>query len=331
MSNPNDMPGGGDDGGRGEKAKQLEKYVSKGRVNPEDYRGHPDFPNRMIDRDNQKLQEKIKEDERRERQRTNNESASDDYARRWMEPMLTYIMNRSNFTSKAHRSFAHLASLFDDKCRATDIVFGIEHIDRKTSVSELMTFSIDVTTSTDINKAEEKFVNSSVSHFGALPWGADVHYCYDIANDERYSEGAAPHFVLGLSPASIDKALDNFELSEGKIMRKKDLDTDFKIYSELYEQIKMQLKMIKADGSNAADKRRDFLQALGGDARMKILYILKEKDEDGRPVENEEEFIDRYSKEINKARTEDDVYRNIIYETTRMPQLWQKIGKIGLG
>ena len=97
---------------------------------------------------------------------------------------------------------------------------------------------MDVTTSTNLEKIKEKFYYSVHNSNHTLPYEADIHYCVSKTGT-RYTAKGAPHFIVGVTPSLLEKAIDKFNFTADGIPQGREPDpaTDFKLLSEMYEQI----------------------------------------------------------------------------------------------
>lgn len=271
----------------------------------EDFRGQPRFSNNLIETSKQKLSAKIEEIKNRNKNRQN--SSNDDIYARMAEPIIAYIFSgkeRSAFEDK--ESFAFLASDYDDLLNGTDIVLSVQNKEGKNDI----TCSIDVTTATNAQKIAEKFQRSSLRRGSTPPYCSYVKFC---EFDGRYwTAEAAPHFTLGLMPSRVENALDNIEFNDGIIAgRKKDEATDFKLFSEMYEQILMQETKVQKEYGKSVTTEPFYenLEVLRGAVRTKLEKICKVEgaDEETR----QKNFEIKYGSMKRKHR-EDLVYKNIV-------------------
>ena len=234
----------------------------------------------------------------------NGEHSSSDVYARDMEPILVYILNDEKLFP-TRESFSFWASEYDDKRNGTDAVFGVQN--RKTK--EGMAFSVDVTTDTLVSEVKEKFRKS----FDVYQGKSYIKYC--IHKDKRWREPNAPHFVLGMSPASQDKALSKIIITDGELKgRERDADSNFIVLSEIKEQISLHLAILskkpKTDTvKQMIDNLGDLLPAVYS-ALSSTLGI--KSSEYPSKKECEEAFQKKYSKKREELARFDDVYRNII-------------------
>ena len=268
--------------------------------------GVPGFPPNELRSDNrlvQKRTQKIEEDE------WNNSSAfiPDEWAQ-FAEPVVAYYLNDEKLFANAN-NYAFPASHFDDLFRGTDVVFGIQEKDgEKDGV-----FSIDASTGTGRDSVDKKFRVSIDEHRGV----SDVKYC--LHDEKKWSEEEAPHFVVGMSPASIQKALLTFHLENGVLKgHDEDLDTKFIIVSELHRQVCMQLKLL---GKKPEDSTSPLAQRIQKLTELKKPLSLSLKKMFGFPVNGKlspdvlRKMNDEYLRMVKKMGAFDSVYNNIMQES----------------
>ena len=185
-----------------------------------DFRGIEGYPRRMLEDDEAKLQKRI----------DSFSDTSEDEASRIAEPIITYLLE-NNLLLPRMNSFAFLAHDYDDKINGTDVVFGVSKNDE-----DPLVFSIDVATDTEPTRINEKFYNTYNLNGGV----SYVKYCKH--DDKRWREPLAPHIVLGMSPASLKKALEKIQLNNNNELgpRNPDRISDFIILSEFKEQLLLQ-------------------------------------------------------------------------------------------
>lgn len=274
-----------------------------------DFLGYPDFPENKILADQKYLNAKIGNIA------LGAQSSSDDDYARDMEPILTYILN-TGVLLPSRTNFSFLASDYDDKFNGTDIVFGVQN--KKTK--DNMLFSVDVATGTLLKSIQSKFENSLDRHDGV----SNIDYC--IYKDQRWSETDTPHFILGMSPASQDKAFEKIRIENGELKgRDEDLDTDFIVLSEIKEQIEMQLSILVKKPriesiENRIAKLSDLMPAIGS-GLYRTLGI--NASDFSSKVERKKVFTEKYNQKANKLLPLDDVYKNIVYESNRREDLFK--------
>ena len=268
----------------------------------DDFRDCKGYPDAMLNGDKQKLGTKQSYiAEGRDEYGANNDRYS------WeAEPILTYILNDRSFLP-VHENSAHLASEYDDKFNGTDIVMYLKNKD-----GEVITLSIDVATSTNYENISNKFNNSMRVHGNTPAMAAYIKYCE--SDGKKWREPVASHFIIGLMPACLDDAVEKVDIKDGLIAgRNKDPITDFKIVSELYEQAKLQVKLLSQEQPEDEEGRKRVrdLNILGGLLKTRLYKLL------GMDLlDNEEEFGKRYQKAM-RMTSGDLVYKNIINETAR--------------
>ena len=288
-----------------EKATILQKAMYRAQPTFDDFRGCPGYSNDMLGRDAQKLKEK-----EARIARNNKGKSGEAWSDRWSvqaEPILTYVMNTDSFLS-TRDSFAFLAHEYDDKYNGTDIVFCVMGKDKR-----YMTFSVDVATGTSSDNIRKKFDESAQSHGGTPPMAAYVKYC--VHGGRHWKESEAPQFILGMMPSRLDDATGAVDIKEGLIAgREADPKTDFKLLSEMREQIIMQLAILKNEKNPANESRMNKLRELISAVNTRLAEICGVKGDT-----NEERIADygrKYKKMMGQMR-EDLVYKNIVDEAIR--------------
>ncbi len=289
-----------------EKAAILQKAMYSTQPTFDDFRGRDGYSDKMLGADARYVRK------RKEKIATKNQQDENEYARndRWSaqaEPILAYIMNTDQFLP-TRESFAHLAHEYDDLGNGTDIVFCVS-----SKNGGYITCSVDVATDTNPKYIAEKFIESGRMHKATPPWVANVHYCRH--DDERWQEPEAPHFILGLMPSRIDDATDAVNIKDGLIAgRESDPKTDFKLASEMREQIIMQLAFLRAevdvDNKSRIAKLSDLLNAVNA-MLGRVCGVEGETKE-----ERANDFEKKYKKTMEEMK-EDLVYRHIINEAKK--------------
>ncbi|MBR3231000.1 hypothetical protein IKF73_03195 [Candidatus Saccharibacteria bacterium] len=224
-----------------------------------------------------------------------------------MEPAVAYLLPTLFPTRK--ETFAFLANEFDDKFNGTDVALCV----RNSQNDEDMIFSVDVTTATNPEHIKKKFERSA-----KRDWASRIKYC--LHDNKRWAEESAPHFVLGMSPASQDRLLNSFIIKDDVRLdsRKKDADSDFIILSEMREQVLMQLSFLrfvnkKGDRGEQIAKLENLLPAINSSLchNLKVDTNLPEK----KWIET---FQKRYDDRTKELGYKDNVYKNIIKEARQM-------------
>ena len=197
-----------------------------------------------------------------------------------------------------------MASDYDDKRNGTDIVFGVKNL--KTDSHTVL--SIDVATGTLLKNIQGKFYNSFNIHNGT----SYVKYC--MHNDQRWREPDAPHFILGMSPASQNKAVDKIIIKNGELKgRETDLDSDFILLSEIREQIQMQLAILKNDPSDASAQRITKLNNLMPAITTGLYRTLEINSSNYHSKEDRSQaFKEKYALKNREISRSDKVYNNIV-------------------
>lgn len=282
-----------------EKAEILSELMHKMQPDFEDFRGVKGFSDYDLRRDQRKLEDK----NWRDGGRFKSESAEDRYAKE-AEPIVTFVLNHGSFLP-SRETYSYLASEFDDKINGTDVVFGVERKDHRGDT----VFSVDVATGTNADSIREKFRVSEKNY-----WVANLDYC--MHENKRWSEREAPHFILGMMPASLDRAMDKVRIGEGTMVREPDATTDFILASEMYEQIKMQIADVESGyHDDMTDRQLAKLRELKPAVQMKLYKVCNVRGDTKEA--RAEDFAVKYAK-IMKQMRGDLVYRNIIDEVRRI-------------
>ena len=279
-----------------EKTEILSEIMYRLQPDFEDFRGEKGFSDYDLRNDQRKLADKNRRDiDRRDAMR-------DGYAKS-AEPIITFALNHDSFLP-SRDTFSCLASEYDDKINGTDIIFGIERKDHR----GYTVFSVDAATGTSAGSISEKFRVSERNY-----WIARVAYCK--RDNRRWSEAEAPHFILGMMPASLDRAMDHVRIGDGTIVREPDATTDFILASEMYEQINMQIADIETGYQDELTARQlSKLKEIRPAVKMKLYKLCNVKGDTKEA--RAEDFAVKYAKNMQKMRG-DLVYRNIIDEVRR--------------
>ena len=290
------------------KSERIHNAIYRLQPKIDDFKKCDGYPNWMLEQDK-------KEVSRRSLRHAMESSGSMAASDRWSrdaEPILTYVLSSGILPTR--ECFSHLASDYDDLCNGTDIVFGVKTRDK----SRFMVFSIDVATGTNNENIAGKFNKSEIARRNTSPFAANIKYCKH--QDKRWREQEAPHFILGMMPARLDDAVDEIQISDEGIIAGREVNpdykTDFRLLSELYEQIKMQKSILKKNPDDPSSKRR--LSDLEDFQHAVISGLYRTLGIDTLPKEARREAFDiKYKEEVDKAAKKDSVYRNIIAETRR--------------
>ncbi len=269
-----------------------------------DFTGYPGYPEGKLLANQRRLNAKIGNIALR----GDGASSTDDAARN-LEPILAYILNTGALLP-SRENFSFLASEYDDKFNGTDIVFGVQN----NKTNENMVFSVDVATGTLPKNIQAKFENSIDRHDGV----SVIDYCR--YKDQRWREEDAPHFILGMSPASHDKAFEKINIKNGILKsREKDLDTDFIVLSEIKEQIEMQLNILKKRPRTESIESR--IAKLRNLRPAIITGLYRTLGIDAKSFASSEErnkaFTEKYEAKSKELRSFDSVYKNIFHESNR--------------
>ena len=269
-----------------------------------DFRGVPGFSNRMLDKSQKELDNKLAEIEADDATKSNKDLGSEDSYSKVAEPILGYLFSskeRGMFSSRD--SVAFLASEYDDLFNGTDIVLAVENKDGGNYIS----CAIDVSTATDAYNIQEKFRKNSKWHGDTPPFCSYLKFC--SCEGQNWSDFAAPHFTLGIMPSRVQDALGKIHVENG-ILTGRDADeaTEFKILSEMREQILMQKKVLPRGYNRIID---NLLPAIN--ASLYKVCGVEGEEKDARKID----FQDKYEK-MKKKHREDLTYRNIIDECERL-------------
>ena len=308
------LKGGGGETPRDVKKEVLYHAMYSAQPQFKDFRGYDGFPRRMLESDQDWLSRKYSDIA------DSMPSESDDDWARYMEPVLTYILG-SETLIPSRETFSFLAHDYDDKRNGTDIVFGVEN----NKTNENMVFSVDVATGTLLKNIQNKFQNSIDKHSGT----SYVKYC--MHKDQRWREPEAPHFILGMSPASQDKTVDKIIVTNGELKgREKDPDSDFLILSEIREEIYMQLAILRnGPKTDAAERQMERLDNLIPAINTGLYQSLGINSKDYPTKEERTQAFNKlYIMKSNELMRKDDVYKNIVYEAKRRRNLAR--GKTGM-
>ena len=292
----NEVVGGAERMDPEEKAEILREAMLMNQPNFEDFMGEPGFSRGMLERDERSLDAK----RAKMRERKSDEVAGDRYAGD-AEPIVAYVLNSERFL-QTRDNFAYLASEFDDKMNGVDVVFGVEKKDH----SGDMVMAVDVATGTNAKSIKGKFEKHAEND-----WLTEVKYC--THDGAKWSEPRAPHFVVGMMPANIDRALDKVQITDETIMRETDPKTDFMLTSEIYEQIEMELAGVEGRYNDTEELEQVAkLKDLRAAVRAKLYKICQVKGE--TKEERAKDFRPKYAKAVREVQG-DLVYRNILIET----------------
>lgn len=290
-----------------------------------DFRGCPGYPIEMLERDLEYYEMRMAENANGK-----GNNLSDDIWARGAEPLFTYMMGGGGGLFQL-RSFAFLASGYDDICNGTDVCLGMQNLEN----DKYDFFSIDVATGTNPNSIKEKFDRAFQQHGQTPPMASYIKYC---AHDKRkWREPEAPHFIIGLAPAQIQSAFNDITITNGKnkgqanlqtpeivtdkgpkLERERSGEVDFMVLAEIHEQIKMQRAFLLKDNSESARNRMEVLNNL---RRVVYYSLLKTSvlDITGETKEKRmEQFNQQYPGALKKMRRYDSVFDNIVHESRVM-------------
>ncbi|MBR3236192.1 hypothetical protein IKF92_00715 [Candidatus Saccharibacteria bacterium] len=310
MKDPNSEVNGGNEVLLEEKKGVLRRAMLSARPDFDDFYGYRGFPDGMLKDDKERLKKRLAEDREKGNAKSNDEFAKN------MEPLLTYILNDERLLP-TRDSFSFLASVYDDKLNGTDVVFGVQ--DSKKDF--FVTFGADAATGTDIDNISKKFDNSFSWHDGT----SYIKYC--LHDDRRWRDRQAPHFVLGMSPASENNAFGHILINNDQLIgREEDFDADFIILSEIHEEIFMCLDMLEGKKGENSLKRVEKLKRLIPAVNMGIRRVLSfNAKEYPDSTERQNALFKKYQEKIAEMKQYDAVYENIMGTTKE----WRNEIKIG--
>lgn len=281
-----------------EKKETLSRAMYNAQPTFDDFRNCPGY-SKLTLRD-----DRIYLDKKNKKNYDNERVSSDDEFAYYMEPIVAYALNTETLLP-TRENFSFLASDYDDKINGTDVVFGVKN--KKTN--EPTIFSVDVATDTAPLFIQKKFRRSLDEHDGS----ANIKYC--MYKDKKWSEPKAPHFILGMSPASQNKAMDKIIITNGELKgRENDFDSDFILLSEIREQINMHLAILK--NRPKTDSSEQMIAKLGDlvpAIRMGLYRTLGINNTDYPSKEEREQvFEKKYFQKKEQFSRFDNVYGNII-------------------
>ncbi len=288
-----------------EKINMLNAIMGRSQPTFTDFKGSDGFPNGMLRKDEETLYKIL--DSFADKDDKNMGASADDRFGRECETVLAYALNENIFTAGETRAI--LASDFDDKCNQTDVALRVN------ANGEDMVFAIQVATTTNPEKTKKKF-DRSANGRGSSPMTKYIKYCK--FDDDLFRAPESPHYIIGLSPAGLVKAVDKFDIEHGNnINRDTDLTTDFKILSELYEQTMMQLTILKRntnpdEKTTEQIKKNQTLKALSMVGLCRVLGFNKVTKENLTAALNE-----KYPLAVANMKKEDAVYKNIVDEAIK--------------
>ena len=304
-------------------------YRSQPKIN--DYCGAPGFSPEMLRQDRAALDRKSRYIERKSAEQAPEDVENDPYGP-WAEPTMVAVMRSNDFIGAEADTFSYLASEYDDKIQGTDVVFEL-----KDNLGRASTYSIDVATGTNPQNIKGKFDHSVQNGNPTLPYEADIHYCTSKTGT-RYIAKGAPHFIVGVQPSLLEKAIDKFNFTADGIPegREPDPATDFKLLSEMYEQIGMQVAVYQLANKDVRDSHFAKLGAILGPVERRLMRICGATGDTNDAVRAD--FNDKYAKlkkefsgevfykhPVGEEIKPDKVYKNIIEETERRRIAAQKV------
>ncbi len=282
-----------------QKAERLTEATKRQQPEFSDFEGERQISQRMIEKDKEWLAEREKIFEE--------EGGYEDRFERQAEPIMVARFNRRGMFG-ARNTFAFMASRYDDVHTETDVVLGV--FDREEDRAAV--FSVDATTATSEETIQDKFKRSA-----EFDYASSIHYCK--YGDSKWSElDGVPHFVVGMMPSRTDDALEKIEIDEsGNVTAKRDLDTDFKLMSEIFEQCQLQIAHLEEYARTG--ELRGYEEANLKDLKdiQRIAYarlgqiLGAKKVEDLKPL-----MTEKYPAE-KKRLAEDITYAEILKETWR--------------
>lgn len=247
----------------------------------ENFKGNPGFPDWDIERD-QSYVEKLDE---RFAQKTKDVFADS------AEPIICFLLNTGVFSVENNRSFAFMASKYDDYVNKADIAFGVQQPNYGRTM-----FAIDVGTANNRGNLQEKLERhfEQPIHNLSLPAGfTKLKYCE--AWGEKWSENRVLNLVVGVNPGNINKAIKNIRVDEGENIEIEETNNlEFKIASELLEE---SFLYENSDGDH--------------DAKVLMGVMFRKLHKDLRITEISEFYV-KYEERVNEFMRTDNTYRTII-------------------
>lgn len=302
------------------KAEVIYDAMYAGQPQFGDFRGRSGYSDYALTKDEEKLDLKMQGIYADKMGRFSGAAADDDYAKN-AEPVITYALDQRAFSGSQREGFAYLASEYDDKFNGTDVVLGLE----KPARDGFYVYAIDVATGTDPRNIAKKVANHASAHGSIPPWTAYLKYCKE--GDARWKEPRAPSFVLGLSPAGLDVAMDSIAMEDGMLNGwTPNAETEFKLASELKEQIELQRIILKRqpESEEVAEQLKK-LSVLGKAVTQKLIRICGVEGSD--TAELQRDFLTKYPQmkerfmHETRGQTTDTVYINIMREVARQKSL----------
>jgi len=241
---------------------------------------------------------------------------------------LVYSILDGKAIGKGFKAFP--GSRYDDIKQGTDIVLfcEVEKSDKP------LTYSIDVTTGTSKKTVQSKFAST----YGSGRNGnSSVRFCRDPKTRKMWDEEEAPHFIIGVSPASVINTV-----SSGKVFYKekegeqgvdiKNVDniivalsgedyknTVLKILAEFHAQIEIQKSLVNNQENLSQNKkvaRRKYLVTLGAQIKERLTGLLGIDKEGKNPNEISAEFSQKFNKKVKELLREDTTFGNIMSEVS---------------
>ena len=295
-----------------QKAYIISDFICREQPTIRDFRGTEGFPKKMLDSD-QKHLDKINF-HFLEKYFDRPESVADDPYGRSAEAVIAYALNDVILPTRKS-SYSFLASDYDDKINQTDVVFCVND---NNDTDIFHTFAIQVATTTSPEKTKQKF-DKSADGKGAPAMTKRIKYCK--RGNKKWKEPAAPHFIIGMMPSELIAAVNKFKFENEQLVgREEDPNTDFKILSELREQIKMQRTYLKNNPmkSDSSETRDEILKNLNSAVSFGLYKVLGIN---RTPKEQRKELFDEKYKQAVLANCKDTVYVNIINEARIRTQI----------
>lgn len=288
-----------------QKKKIINELLHREQPTISDFEGAPGYSSWMLEEDEREV-ERITASFGNKDEAGLNNAANDGYGRD-AEAVITYVFNDMIFPTRG-ASYAFLASEYDDVKNQTDVVLRVND---KGNVKKFYTYAIQIATTTDPKKTREKF-DRSANDKGSPAMTKYVKYCK--RGDMRWKAPESPHFIVGMMPSRIDDAVEKFRFQNGELVgRESDPVTNFKVLSEMHEQIRMQVSHLRSSSGDATERlaKLDSLSGAVKNGLYRILGIYQLPQE--KWVET---FNEKYPDLVDKMRY-DSVYNNIINEARR--------------
>lgn len=189
------------------KCEMLKTTFNYYQMTPNDFLYRHNYSDEQIESANQKIYEK-----QEGRQYEAEEPGMD--VDKVFEALLFYAGRQGQIFSQ--KSFAEPGNEFDDEFRGADVVFGLPQGNGKRDVI----FNVDAATATKLtdsenNKITDKFIKSELYAWEDVPGCNKLEFYGHKNTRTRISQ--SPHYIIGISPASVKAAVDSLNIKNGAI------------------------------------------------------------------------------------------------------------------